>query len=132
MRDLPLQPGIAEPALHRLQENTRAAVAEAAARIRAALDGAATGRVRGPSGAPAPDSFLALMGVAVGAHELLLDGSVQSRAEFPALWAWASAYARVSSEATWQTGDRLAFSSGDGATTFRLPDSGSRRYRIRT
>lgn len=49
------------------------------------------------------------------------DVGLLSRADYPRLWAWAQAYSRVVAEATWAT-DRGCFSSGDGSTTFRIPD----------
>lgn len=50
-------------------------------------------------------------------------GGLLSRAAYPGLWAFAQASGLLVSEATW-TGtpaEQVKFSSGDGATTFRLP-----------
>lgn len=54
-----------------------------------------------------------------------LDGQVLLRADYPTLWSFlaAGSYPMVS-EASWQSGPtlRASFSSGDGVTTFRMPD----------
>ena len=54
-----------------------------------------------------------------------MDGQPLSRATYPALWAMVSAggYPLIS-DAAWvgDVGARASFSSGDGATTFRMPD----------
>lgn len=54
-----------------------------------------------------------------------MDGQPLSRATYPALWAMVSAggYPLVT-DAAWvgDAGARASFSSGDGATTFRMPD----------
>jgi hypothetical protein len=54
-----------------------------------------------------------------------MDGQFLSRAAYPALWAMVSAggYPLVT-ESAWagDAGARASFSSGDGATTFRMPD----------
>lgn len=51
------------------------------------------------------------------------NGALVLRADYADLWAYAQASGRVVSEAAWTAGDWGAFSSGDGATTFRIPDS---------
>ena len=54
-----------------------------------------------------------------------LDGQILVRADFPALWTFISGggYPMVS-DAEWTSAPlkRASFSSGDGATTFRMPD----------
>lgn len=54
-----------------------------------------------------------------------MDGQPLSRATYPALWAMVSAggYPLIT-DAAWvgDVGARASFSSGDGATTFRMPD----------
>lgn len=58
---------------------------------------------------------------------LALDtGALVSRATYPQLWAWVQANAPLITEAAWQAQAAAqtsvgAYSSGDGATTFRLP-----------
>ena len=59
-----------------------------------------------------------------------MDGQFLSRATYPALWAMVSAggYPLIT-DAAWvgDTGARASFSSGDGATTFRMPDLNGKR-----
>jgi hypothetical protein len=50
------------------------------------------------------------------------NGAELSRATYAALWAYAQASGRVVTEAAWSAGDSGAFSSGNGSTTFRIPD----------
>lgn len=50
------------------------------------------------------------------------DGSELNRDDFPELWAWAQQYAVIVTEAEWHADMWGAFSSGDGVTTFRVPD----------
>ncbi len=57
-------------------------------------------------------------------NTLAMNGALVSRTTYAGLWAWAQANAPVYSDATW-TGSSLyrgAYSSGDGSTTFRLPN----------
>lgn len=53
------------------------------------------------------------------------NGVLLSRATFPRLWAFAAAggQGNTVSEATWLAGQTGSFSTGDLATTFRIPDS---------
>jgi microcystin-dependent protein len=51
-----------------------------------------------------------------------LNGVLLRRSDYPALWAYAQSVGSVVSEAAWNAGNWGCFSSGDGATTFRLPD----------
>jgi microcystin-dependent protein len=51
-----------------------------------------------------------------------LNGGLASRTTFSELWSFASSRGLVVSEATWIAGSYTMFSSGDGSTTFRLPD----------
>lgn len=53
---------------------------------------------------------------------LKLNGTVLSRAAYPALWAYAQASGALVSEAQWSANSWGCFSTGDGATTFRIPD----------
>lgn len=71
----------------------------------------------------------------VNLNEVVADGSLLQRATHPRLWAYAQTLgASIVSEATWQTASvtvagrtvdrpyRGCFSTGDGSTTFRVPD----------
>lgn len=51
------------------------------------------------------------------------NGALISRANFPALYAYAAASGNIVSEATWSGGSTGGFSTGDLTTTFRLPDA---------
>jgi len=51
------------------------------------------------------------------------NGALLSRAQFPALFAYANASGNIVSEASWFAGNSGAFSTGDLATAFRIPDS---------
>lgn len=53
---------------------------------------------------------------------LKLNGAVLSRASYPALWAYAQSSGALVSDATWLATSWGCFSTGDGATTFRIPD----------
>ncbi|RQR45592.1 MULTISPECIES: phage tail protein [unclassified Burkholderia] len=53
---------------------------------------------------------------------LKLNGTVLKRADYPLLWAYAQASGAIVSDADWGKGRHGCFSSGDGNTTFRLPD----------
>ncbi|BAP15843.1 tail fiber protein [Ralstonia phage RSJ2] len=53
---------------------------------------------------------------------LKLNGALLNRADYPALWAYANASGAVVSEGVWSAGSQGCFSSGDGTTTFRVPD----------
>lgn len=55
-------------------------------------------------------------------NELVMNGGLVSRTTYAALWQWASNGGLVQTEANWSAGYSGLFSSGDGATTFRLPD----------
>lgn len=50
------------------------------------------------------------------------DGAELQRADFPELWEWAQQYAAIVTDAEWHADMWGAFSSGDGVTTFRVPD----------
>lgn len=52
---------------------------------------------------------------------LFLDGSLINRASYPDLWAYAQAIGVVD-DATWSAGYFGRFSTGNGSTTFRIPD----------
>gem|GEM_PF-1339273 len=68
-----------------------------------------TGTVADMYGRAAPDGWLEL------------DGSTRTRSAYPSLWAYAQAQSVVVAESGWASSFTL-FSSGDGSTTFRLPD----------
>lgn len=53
---------------------------------------------------------------------LKLNGTLLSRTAYPALWAYAQASGALVTEAVWNANSWGCFSSGDGATTFRIPD----------
>ncbi|KVZ03390.1 phage tail protein [Burkholderia stagnalis] len=53
---------------------------------------------------------------------LAINGSVLNRAAYPQLWAYAQTSGALVSEADWANGRLGCFSTGDGATTFRIPD----------
>lgn len=53
---------------------------------------------------------------------LKLNGALLLRADYPALWGYAKASGALVSEAQWNAGSFGCFSSGDGATTFRIPE----------
>ncbi|OJA78612.1 phage tail protein [Burkholderia ubonensis] len=58
----------------------------------------------------------------VRAGFLKANGVLVKRADYPALWAYAQASGALVSDDEWQKGRWACFSSGDGATTFRLPE----------
>ena len=53
---------------------------------------------------------------------LILDGSLKSRTVYADLWNFASNSGLLISDSAWTAGDKGKFSTGDGSTTFRLPD----------
>ncbi|MCA8180995.1 phage tail protein [Burkholderia vietnamiensis] len=58
----------------------------------------------------------------VRAGYLKLNGAELKRADYPALWAYAQASGALVSQADWAGGRWGCFSTGDGTTTFRLPE----------
>lgn len=53
---------------------------------------------------------------------LAVKGDMQLRADYPVLWAWVNSHPdMLVAEASWAA-NKTKFSSGDGTTTFRLPD----------
>lgn len=50
------------------------------------------------------------------------NGVLLSRSTYASLWAYAQASGALVSDATWLAGRPGAWSTGDGATTFRIPD----------
>lgn len=54
---------------------------------------------------------------------LIVDGSIKNRSTYPELYAWAVAQGIITTEANWLAGKSGLFSYGDGAATFRLPQS---------
>ncbi|RQZ68156.1 tail fiber protein [Burkholderia glumae] len=53
---------------------------------------------------------------------LKANGAAVNRTDYPALWAYAQASGALVSEAEWNNGRWGCFSTGDGTTTFRLPE----------
>ncbi|KVP22401.1 phage tail protein [Burkholderia ubonensis] len=53
---------------------------------------------------------------------LKLNGAVLNRADYPLLWAYAQASGALVTEAQWGAGNFGCFSSGNGSTTFRIPE----------
>ena len=72
----------------------------------------------------------------IRSNQLKLNGALLTRSAYPQLWAWAQSNALVISEALWGTNtggvptNTGAFSSGDGTTTFRLPDFRGYFFRV--
>lgn len=65
--------------------------------------------------------------------ELKLNGAFLQRQDYPLLWTWASENALVISETEWSANEyalRGLFSSGNGTTTFRLPDVRAYTFRV--
>ena len=58
----------------------------------------------------------------VRAGFLKANGALVNRADYPALWAYAQASGALVADATWGANNFGCFSTGDGATTFRLPE----------
>jgi hypothetical protein len=61
-------------------------------------------------------------GNAAPAGFLKSNGALISRVSFPRLYAFAAGSGNIVSEATWAAGSQGAFSTGDLASTFRIPD----------
>jgi hypothetical protein len=76
----------------------------------------------GPNGNVPVGATIFVTGTVAPNGFLKANGSLLSRTTYAALWAYAQASGRVVSDATWTASDWGAFSSGDGSTTFRLPD----------
>lgn len=55
-------------------------------------------------------------------NELKANGALLSRASYPELWAHAQSSGLLVTEANWWSNNQGSFSSGDGSTTFRIPD----------
>ncbi|WP_175752438.1 phage tail protein [Burkholderia ambifaria] len=53
---------------------------------------------------------------------LKANGAVLNRTDYPALWSYAQASGALVSDAEWQSSRWGCFSTGDGSTTFRLPE----------
>lgn len=53
---------------------------------------------------------------------MVADGSLLSRKDYPILWEAISKMEGITTEEEWNNGAHGTFSSGDGSTTFRLPD----------
>ncbi|HDR9048589.1 TPA: phage tail protein [Burkholderia vietnamiensis] len=58
----------------------------------------------------------------VRAGFLKLNGVLVNRADYPLLWAYAQASGALVAESVWASNNWGCFSTGDGATTFRLPE----------
>lgn len=61
-------------------------------------------------------------GTSAPSGRLKCNGALVSRTTYAALWAYAQTSGNLVSEATWSAGQQGGFSTGDGSTTFRLPD----------
>lgn len=59
-----------------------------------------------------------------------MEGQLLVRADFPELWAHAQTHAALVSDIDWQYSKWGAYSTGDGSTTFRLPDPRGSHIRI--
>ncbi|MBN3725629.1 phage tail protein [Burkholderia sp. Ac-20379] len=53
---------------------------------------------------------------------LKLNGAELNRADYPALWAYAVASGVLATDADWSAGRQGGFSTGNGTSTFRIPD----------
>ncbi|GAB7536279.1 phage tail protein [Burkholderia sp. 3C] len=53
---------------------------------------------------------------------LKLNGTQLNRADYPALWAYAQASGTLATDADWNAGRQGGFSTGNGTSTFRIPD----------
>ncbi|WP_269503734.1 phage tail protein [Burkholderia sp. IMCC1007] len=53
---------------------------------------------------------------------LKLNGAELKRADYPALWAYAQASGAIVSDADWKKDRNGCYSTGDGSTTFRIPE----------
>ncbi|WP_224004551.1 hypothetical protein [Paraburkholderia tropica] len=53
---------------------------------------------------------------------LKLNGALLKRTDYPALWAYAQASGALVADSVWSASSWGCFSSGDGVTTFRLPE----------
>jgi microcystin-dependent protein len=53
---------------------------------------------------------------------LKCNGAVLNRADYPALWAYAQASGALVSDANWTANNWGCFSTGNGTTTFRIPE----------
>ena len=60
---------------------------------------------------------------------LEMNGQLVSRATYPLLWAKIEAESAAVSEAAWPAGNWGFFSTGDGSTTFRMPDARGEFFR---
>ncbi len=107
--------------VRRVQENVQAAFDTMHNVLQSLIRSVPVGTVQTLAGGKAPADFLTRMGAGTEEEFLRFDGAMLVRTEYPALWAWAQANARVVTEAVWAGGDKAAFSTGDTSTTFRLP-----------
>lgn len=76
-----------------------------------------------------PPDRTAMVGMVVGfptltppAGWMRANGALVLRTDFPELWAFAQASSNLHDEATWAATHWGGFSTGNGATTFRIPD----------
>ncbi|MEM5451888.1 tail fiber protein [Paraburkholderia guartelaensis] len=53
---------------------------------------------------------------------LKLNGALLNRVDYPALWAYAQASGAIVTEAQWSANNFGCFSTGNGTTTFRIPE----------
>ncbi|NEW96908.1 phage tail protein [Rhodopseudomonas sp. BR0G17] len=83
----------------------------------------ASGRLPAVDGTVPVGTTIWVNGTVAPSGFLKENGALILRSAAPALWAYAQASGRVVTEAQWASGNSGAFSSGDLATTFRIPDS---------
>jgi microcystin-dependent protein len=69
-------------------------------------------------------------GTTAPAGSIKANGALLNRVDFPALWAYAQVSGNLVSDATWLAGAYGSFSTGNGTTTFRVPDT--RGYHVRS
>jgi hypothetical protein len=62
------------------------------------------------------------LGTSALPNTLKLNGAVLVRSAYPALWTYAQASGNLVGDGAWFGGRRGSYSTGDGVSTFRLPD----------
>lgn len=58
------------------------------------------------------------------------NGSLLNRADYPGLWAYAQTSGNIVSDAAWAAGQFGSYSTGNGSTTFRIPDVRGDVFRV--
>ncbi len=81
---------------------------------------------QGPQGVQGPTGSVGAIIVFVGNNTpsgyLKCNGALLSRTTFSSLWAYAQSSGALVSEIEWSSSNQGCFSTGDGSTTFRIPD----------